>query len=41
MATAMLNGKHRTIGRFDSEIEAAQAAAAFRREHMPYSEEAA
>jgi hypothetical protein len=40
MARAMLDGRHKTIGRFDSELEAAEAAAAFRREHMPFSAEA-
>lgn len=41
MATAMLEGKRKTIGRFDTEDEAGAAASAWRREHMPYSEEAA
>lgn len=41
MASAMLNGHRTTIGRFDSEEEAALAAAAWRAENMPYSREAA
>jgi hypothetical protein len=41
MATAMLNGKRTTIGRFVTEGEAAKAAAAWRAEHMPFSGEAA
>jgi hypothetical protein len=40
MATAMLDGRRRTIGRFDSEDEAAAAAAAWRAKHMPFSAEA-
>jgi hypothetical protein len=41
MATGMLDGRRRTIGRFDDEAEAAFAAAEWRAEHMPFSEEAA
>lgn len=41
MATAMLGGRRRTIGRFDSEADAGAAAAAWRAEHMPFSVEAA
>lgn len=40
MARVMLDGRGHTVGRFDSEQEAAAAAAAFRREHMPFSTEA-
>lgn len=40
MARAMLDGKFKFIGYFDNEEEAAKAAADWRREHMPYSEEA-
>lgn len=40
MATAMLDGRRRTIGRFDAEDEAHAAVVAWRREHMPFSEEA-
>ena len=38
-ASVQLDRKHRYVGRFDTEDEAAQAAAAFRRKHMPYSAE--
>jgi hypothetical protein len=41
MATAMLNGRRKTLGRFNDEEEAADVAAAWRAEHMPFSEEAA
>jgi hypothetical protein len=41
MAHGTVNYKRTTIGRFDSEDEAGAAAAAWRREHMPFSEEAA
>jgi hypothetical protein len=41
MATAQLNGKRTTIGRFVTEDEAAKAAVAWRAEHMPFSGEAA
>lgn len=41
MASAMLDGRRRTIGRFDSEDEAGAAASAWRAEHMPFSAEAA
>ena len=40
-ATARYEGKQIHLGRFDTQEEAAKVAAAFRREHMPYSEEAA
>lgn len=40
-AQVMLNRKNNNIGEFDTEQEAADAAAAFRREHMPFSAEAA
>ena len=39
MATGMLDGRRKTIGRFDTEDEAAEAAAAWRAEHMPFSAE--
>lgn len=38
-AHAQLDGKRRFLGRFDTEEEAAAAAAQWRREHMPFSEE--
>lgn len=41
MATAMLAGRRTTIGRFDTEQEAADAAAAWRAEHMPFSTDGA
>lgn len=41
MATAMLDGRRTTIGRFDTEDQAAAAVAAWRAEHMPFSAEAA
>lgn len=41
LASATLDGKRTTIGRFDTEEEAGVAAAAWRFEHMPYSREAA
>lgn len=42
MASATLNGRRTTIGRFDSELDAHRAAVVWRREHMPYAiEEAA
>jgi hypothetical protein len=40
IAYGTLNYRRQTIGRFDSEDEAGAAAAAWRREHMPFSEEA-
>lgn len=40
-AQAMLDGKCHNLGRFDDVEEAARVVAAFRREHMPFSEEAA
>jgi hypothetical protein len=40
-AYATLNGRQHQVGRFATEDEAARAAAAFRREHMPFSSEAA
>lgn len=40
-AACQLNGKRHQIGRYDDELDAARAAAAFRREHLPFSEEAA
>lgn len=39
-AQAWTNGGNRHIGVFDTEEAAAEAAAAFRAEHMPYSKEA-
>jgi hypothetical protein len=39
-ATVRLRGKQHHLGYFDDELEAAGAAADFRREHMPYAEEA-
>lgn len=36
-AYACLNGKQHHLGFFDKEEEAAEASAAFRREHMPYA----
>jgi hypothetical protein len=41
MATGFLDGRHKTIGRFDTEEEAASASAAWRAEHMPFSSDAA
>jgi len=41
MATAMLDGRRRTIGRFGTEEEANAAAVEWRARHMPYSQEAA
>lgn len=41
LAAGTLNGRRRHIGRFDSEEEAGVAAAEWRREHMPFSREAA
>lgn len=41
MASAMLNGKRTTIGRFATEDEAAAAASAWRAKHMPFSAELA
>lgn len=40
IATAMVNGKRKTLGRFDDEDRAGEAAAKFRAEHMPFSAEA-
>lgn len=40
-AAAQLNGRRHHIGRYDSEEAAGQAAADWRRERMPFSEEAA
>lgn len=37
LASAMLDGKRTTIGRFVTEDEAAEAASAWRAEHMPFS----
>jgi hypothetical protein len=39
-AQVMLAGKNHFLGRFDTREEAAEVAAAFRREHMPYSVDA-
>lgn len=41
IATAMLNGRRTTIGRFVDEDEAGEAVARWRGEHMPFSQEAA
>lgn len=41
MATAMLDGRRKTIGRFEFEADAAQAAAEWRALYMPFSAEAA
>lgn len=41
MATGMLDGKRRTLGRFDSEDEAGRVAAEWRAAYMPFSAEAA
>lgn len=38
-AQVMIAGRQHQLGRFDTEDEAAAAAAAYRREHMPFSEE--
>jgi hypothetical protein len=40
-ATARLSGKIHFLGDFDDEAAAGDAAAAFRRQHMPFSSEAA
>ena len=40
-ATAVVQGKQHHLGLFDSEDEAGAAAATFRREHMPFAQEAA
>ena len=40
MASATLNGRRTTIGRFDTEQEANAAAVAWRARHMPFSEDA-
>lgn len=40
MASHTLNGRRTTIGRFHSEEEAGKAAAEWRRQHMPFSQEA-
>jgi hypothetical protein len=40
MAYGTLNGRRKALGRFDSEDRAAEVAAAWRAEHMPYSQEA-
>lgn len=37
-AQVKLNGTTHNVGRFDDELEAARAASAFRRQHMPFSE---
>jgi hypothetical protein len=39
-AGAKLNGRAHYLGHFETEEEAAEAASVFRREHMPYSQEA-
>lgn len=39
-AAAQLDGRRYAIGRYATEDEAASAAAAWRRDHMPFSEEA-
>lgn len=39
-AQVTLHGRNRNLGRFGTEAEAAEAAAAFRRQHLPYSIEA-
>lgn len=38
-AHVMIDGKQNQLGRFDTEQEAAIAAAAFRRKHMPFAED--
>jgi hypothetical protein len=38
-AQVVLDGKHHLLGRFESEDEAGQVAASWRREHMPFSVE--
>lgn len=40
-AQVKLDGKRHDLGRFDSEADAGAAASAFRRQHMPFSEDAA
>jgi hypothetical protein len=40
LAQAVVAGERHHLGRFDSELGAAAAAARFRAEHMPYSQEA-
>lgn len=40
-AYVMLAGRTHHLGRFERETEAAEVAAAFRREHMPFAEETA
>lgn len=39
-AQVKLDGKQHNLGRFDTQAEAAAVAAAFRREHMPFSADA-
>jgi hypothetical protein len=41
IATATLDGKRTTIGRFETEEQAGAAASAWRSEHMPFSQEVA
>jgi hypothetical protein len=41
LAQVFLNGKCHNLGRYDDELEAADAAARFRAERMPFSQEAA
>jgi hypothetical protein len=41
LASATVNGRRTTVGRFESEDEAGAAVAAWRAEHMPFSQEAA
>lgn len=40
IATVMVDGRRRTVGRFDDEELAGQAASSYRRENMPFSAEA-
>jgi hypothetical protein len=40
VARVKIDGRHRNLGRFDDELEAARVAAAYRAEHMPFSAEA-
>jgi hypothetical protein len=40
VAQAQYRGKQRNLGRYATELEAAEVAAAFRREHMPFAEAA-
>ena len=40
MAVVKLDYKQHNLGRFDDELEAAQVAADFRAQHMPFSEDA-